>query len=150
MKVRDVLNNPSSVPSLPVKDDRKVSSGNAADFRSQLVKAENGSYDQQLEELVNDIVKQGEKLGKRVDIKELRDYKRLISEFLGVAVGNSRRFSKQSLLDRRGRHKVYALIKKINNELDLLTQEVMNGEQDNIDILRRVDDIRGLILDMMM
>jgi uncharacterized protein len=114
------------------------------------VKAENGSYDQQLEELVNDIVKQGEKLGKRVDIKELRDYKRLISEFLGVAVGNSRKFSKQSLLDRRGRHKVYALIKKINNELDLLTQEVMNGEKDNIDILRRVDDIRGLILDMMM
>lgn len=150
MKVRDVSNNPSSVPSLPVKDDRKVSSGNAADFRSQLVKAENGSYDQQLEELVNDIVKQGEKLGKRVDIRELRDYKRLISEFLGVAVGNSRKFSKQSLLDRRGRHKVYALIKKINNELDLLTQEVMNGEKDNIDILRRVDDIRGLILDMMM
>ena len=150
MKVRDVLNNPSSVPSLPVKDDRKVSSGSAADFRSQLVKAENGSYEQQLEELVSDIVKQGEKLGKRVDIKELRDYKRLISEFLEVAVGNSRKFSKQSLLDRRGRHKVYALIKKVNNEVDLLTQEVMNGEKDNIEILRRVDDIRGLILDMMM
>ena len=150
MKVRDVLNNPSSEPSLPVKDDRKVTSGSASDFRSQLLKAENGSYEQQLEELVNNIVKQGEKLGKRVDIKELRDYKRLISEFLGVAIGNSRKFSKQSLLDRRGRHKVYALIKKVNNEVDLLTQEVMSGEKDNIDILRRVDDIRGLILDMMM
>lgn len=150
MKVRDVLNNPSSVPSLPVKDERRVSSGGAADFHSQLVKADNGSYEQKLEELVNDIVKQGEKLGKKVDIKELRDYKKLISEFLEIAVGNSRKFSKHSLLDRRGRHKVYALIKKVNNEMDLLTQEVMSGEKDNIEILRKVDDIRGLILDMLM
>lgn len=150
MKVSDVSNNPSSVPSLPVKDDRKVAQAGAADFRSQLVKAENGSYEQQLEELVNKIVKQGEKLGKRVDIKELRDYKRLISEFLEVAVGTSRKFSKQSLLDRRGRHKIFALIKNVNNEVDLLTQEVMSGEKDNINILRRIDDIRGLILDIMM
>lgn len=150
MKVRDILNNPSSVQGLPVKDDRRVSPGGGADFRSQLTKAEGGSYEQQLEKLVNDIVEQGEKLGKRVDIRELREYKRLISEFLEVAVGNSRRFSKQSLLDRRGRHKIYALIKKVNDEVDLLTQEVMNGEKDNIDILRRIDDIRGLILDMVM
>lgn len=150
MKVRDVLGNPSSIPGLPVKDDKRVSSRGAADFSSQLIKAENGSYEQQLEELVSEIVRQGEKLGKKVDIKELRDYKRLISEFLEVAVGNSRKFSKQSLLDRRGRHKVYALIKKVNNEVDLLTQEVMSGEKDNIDILRRLDDIRGLILDMVM
>ncbi len=150
MKVRDALNNPSSVPNLPLKDDRKISSGGAADFRSQLARAENTSYEQQLERLVNEIVKQGGKLGNKVDIRELLDYKRLISEFLDVAVGNSRKFSKQSLLDRRGRHKIYALIKKVNDEVDLLTQEVMSGEKDNLDILRRIDDIRGLILDMVM
>lgn len=150
MKVRDISNNPSRVPNMPVKDDRRVSSGSAADFQSQLVKADNISYEQQLEQLVNDILRQGEKLGKKIDIKELRYYKKLISEFLEAAVGNSRKFSKHSLLDRRGRHKVFALIKKVNDEVDLLTQEVMNGEKDNIDILRRIDDIRGLILDIVM
>lgn len=150
MKVRDALNNPSSLQGMPVKDERRVSAGAAADFRTQLEKADTGSYEQRLEKLVADIVKQGEKLGKKVDIRELWEYKNLISEFLEVAVGSSRKFSKHSLLDRRGRHKVYALIKKINAEVDQLTQEVMNGEKDNIDILRRIDDIRGLILDMMM
>lgn len=150
MKVRDALNNPSSLQGMPVKDERRVPAGSTADFRSQLQKADTDSYEQQLEKLVADIVKQGEKLGKKIDIRELREYKNLISEFLEVAVGNSRKFSKHSLLDRRGRHKVYALIKKVNAEVDQLTQDVMSGEKDNIDILRRIDDIRGLILDMTM
>ena len=150
MKVRDVLNNTSSMSNLPVKDDRRVSQGSAADFGSQLVKAGNDGYEQQIEALVAQIVKQGERLGKNVDIRELMYYKKLISEFLGLAVGNSRKFSKHSLLDRRGRHKIYALVKQVNEELDLLTQEIMKGEKDNIDVLRRLDDIRGLILDMVM
>ncbi|NTV89024.1 MAG: YaaR family protein, partial [Clostridiales bacterium] len=74
----------------------------------------------------------------------------LISEFLETAVGNSRKFMKKSLLDRRGRHRVYSIIKKINEEVDQLTQDVMKNESGNIDILRRVDDIRGLILDMIL
>jgi hypothetical protein len=108
------------------------------------------NYEQHIEELARQIAEQGKKLGDKVDIRELRTYKKLISEFLDEAVGSSMKFSKQSLLDRRGRHKVYALIKKINTELDLLTQDVIKDEKDNIGILRRIDDIRGLILDMIL
>ena len=150
LKVRDVLNNPSSIPSVPVKEDRKVSAGKGVDFRGQLAKVEGNNYQLYLEELVNQITRQGEKMNKKIDIKELIAYKKLISEFLNSALGNSRKFSKQSLLDRRGRHKVYALVKKINEELDQLTQDVMNEEKDNIGILKRVEDIRGLILDMLL
>lgn len=150
MKVRETLGNASGMSSLPVKDDAKVRHGRGAEFHNQLTKAENTNYEQHLQKLVNDIVKQGEILAKRVDVRELRIYKGLISEFLELAVGSSRKFSKQSLLDRRGRHKVFALIKNINEELDLLTQDVMSGEKDNISLLKRLDDIRGLILDLFM
>lgn len=150
MKVRETTLNSSGVPSLPVKDDIRVSAGRKADFRDQLAKAEDQSYEQRLEELLNDIVQQGERLGKKVDIRELMSYKKLISEFFDLVLGKSLRFSKHSLLDRRGRHKVYALIKKVDADLDQLTQDVMNGEKDNIGILQKMDDIRGLILDLLM
>lgn len=150
MKVRDSLNNPSGMSGLPVRDDVKIMPGRSSDFRSQLAKAENSNYQQRMEKLVNDIVKQGETLSKRIDVRELRIYRKLISEFLDTAIGNSKKFSRQSLLDRRGRHKVYAIIKNINAELDLLTQDVINGEKDNISLLQRLDDIRGLILDLFM
>ena len=150
MKVSDLLNNPAGLTGLPAREEIKLKAGRGADFRNQLVKAENSNYEQHLERLVNEIIKQGEILAKRVDVGELRAYRRLISEFLEVAIGNSKKFFKQSLLDRRGRRKVYATIKNINTELDLLTQDVITGEKDNISLLQRLDDIRGLILDLFM
>jgi uncharacterized protein YaaR (DUF327 family) len=150
LKVRDIANNSSGIPNLPVRDDAKASAGKKTDFRNELERAEEVGYEQQLEEIVKGIVSQGEKLGKKFDIRELMSYKKMISEFLELALGKSRKFTKQNLLDRRGRHKVYALIKKIDNELCQLTEDVINGEKDNIETLRRLDDIRGLILDMML
>lgn len=148
MKVRDTLSNAAGVTGLPVKDESKVKSGKNADFQSHLVMAEDSNYEQHLDMLMRDIVKQGEALAKRVDIKDLKIYKKLIAEFLSLALGNSKKFSKKSILDRRGRHKVFAIIKSINDELDQLTQDVLNGESDNISLLQRLEDIRGLILDL--
>lgn len=150
MKVSDSLGNSAGITGLPVREDIKIKPGSGSDFYGKLSKAEDKNYEQHLEKLVNDILKQGETLAKRVDVRELRIYRKLISEFLDVALGNSKKFSKQSLLDRRGRHKVYAVIKNINVELDRLTEEVMSGEKDNIGILQRLDDIRGLIMDLFM
>lgn len=150
MKIIDLEKNPSGVPNLPAKGGKKVSAGKEADFRSQLARAEGNSYEQHLEALVDEIIKQGEKLSKKVDVREFRDYKKLISEFLDSALGKSMKFSKRSLLDRKGRHKVYALVKRINEEVEMLARDVMDGERDNIGLLKRMDDIRGLILDMIL
>lgn len=149
MKVRDSLNNPAGISGMAAREDVKVAPGKGSEFRNRLARAEDSNYEQQLEKLVKDIIRQGETLAKRIDVRELRNYRRLISEFLDSALGSSRKFSKQSLLDRRGRHKVYAIIKNINSELDLLTQDVINGEKDNISLLKRLDDIKGLIMDLL-
>ena len=150
LKVNELMSHSAGLSGLHAKDDAKLKAGRNADFRNSLTRAEDSNYEQHLERLVRDIVKQGENLAKRIDVKELRIYRKQISEFVDVAVGNSKKFSKKSLLDRRGRHKVYAVIKNINAELDLLTQDVMSGEKDNISLLQRLDDIRGLILDLFM
>ncbi len=150
MKISDTLGNTAGMSGLPTKDDTRVRPGKGGEFRNQLARAEDGNYEQRIEKLVQDIVKQGDVLAKKVDIRELKVYKKLIAEFLDLALGNSRKFSKRSILDRRGRHKVFAIVKNINEELDLLTQEVLEGEKDNIRLLQRLADIRGLILDLFM
>ena len=112
--------------------------------------AEDRNVVDRLKIMADEIVAQGEKLADKVDIRELMVYKKLVSGFMDEAVGNSRKFSKQSFLDRRGRHKVYAVIKKVNEELDELTREVLAGEKDRLKILKKLDDIKGLILDIML
>ncbi|HOJ81074.1 MAG TPA: YaaR family protein [Clostridiales bacterium] len=148
MKVSETLTNTAGLAGLPVKDDKKVKPGKRGEFRHQLKMAEDAGYEQYLKDLVDEIARQGERLAERVDIRELKIYKKLIAEFLDLAVGKSKKFSKRNLLDRRGRHRVFAIVKNINEEVEQLTQDVLNGEKDNLKLLQRLADIRGLILDL--
>lgn len=150
MKVTETLGSLSTVAEVHGKDEKRASGSVEGNFQSRLKHIESRNYEEHIRELANRIAEQGKKLGKNVDIRELKIYKKMISEFLGEAVGSSHKFSKQNFLDRRGRHRVYAIIKKINGELDALTQEVLSDQKDNIRILQRIDDIRGLIMDIIM
>lgn len=150
MKVNETLGNRPSIRRLQRRDDRNILESRSADFQDRLKYAEYRNHEERLNELADKIIKQGEKLGKKIDIREFRLYKKLLSEFLDEAVGGSLNFSKESFLDRRGRHKIYAIVRKINAELEELTREMLNRERDNIKVLQKLDDIRGLILDMLM
>jgi hypothetical protein len=148
MKVNETLSKTSNVVGAVSKDDRKVTEGKEVSFQNQLKRVESDNFEQYIQDLASKIFDQGEKLGKKVDIRELKIYKNMISEFLGEAVNNSHKFSKESFLDRRGRYKVYATIKKINSSLEQLTEKVLNDQKNNIGILNNIEDIRGLILDI--
>ncbi|AGC68232.1 hypothetical protein Cst_c12370 [Thermoclostridium stercorarium subsp. stercorarium DSM 8532] len=119
-------------------------------FETHLQRHESQNLDETLREMANEIIKQGEKLSEKVDIAELRVYKKMISEFLEEAVRGFAKFSKESYLDRRGRHRIFAIVKRINQNLEELTQEVLKKERDHLKILARIEDIRGLILDIFM
>ncbi|NLD46940.1 MAG: YaaR family protein [Clostridiaceae bacterium] len=148
MKIREGVGNSAKVHDITGMDDKKVSSNSGTAFKSHLRHFENHSAEERIQLLVGQIQEQGEKLSKKIDLRELKIYKSLISEFLDEALNNSRKFSKDSRLDRRGRFKVFATVKKINEELDALTNDVLNTEKDNIRILQRIEDIRGLVLDL--
>lgn len=148
MKVGDSLNTASNVKETGAKDEKRVSGPERVSFTNQLKRAEEENYRERIRGLVHRIFEQGEKLGKKADLKEFKIYKKLISNFLDEAVANSFTFSKKSFLDKRGRHRVYAVIKRIDEELEELAKDVLAKEKDNIKILKRLDDIRGLILDL--
>ena len=147
MKVKDASTTQAAKARSP---DIKKPPGGPAAFLDAVKSAEDKNVVERLRAKAVEIAAQGEKLADKVDIRELRVYKKMVSDFMDEAVGNSRKFSKQSFLDRRGRHKVYAVIKKVNEELDDLTREVLQGEKDRLKILKKLDDIKGLILDIVM
>ena len=101
-----------------------------------------------LSSLMEAITMEGEKLAKRRDIKDMRHYRGLIKEFLNEVVTHSHSFSRENFLDRRGRHRVYGIIRLIDENLDLLAQELMKDEKDNLEILNKIGEIRGLLLDI--
>ena len=148
MKIRDGFNGSTNITEVSGSEQKKISDTNGSAFEGQLKRVEEHNVEERIKYLVNQITEQGEKLGKKVDVRELKVYKKLISEFLDETLNNSHKFSKESFVDRRGRHRVYATVKKIDSELEELTKDLLSAEKDNIKILQRIEDIRGLILDI--
>ena len=99
--------------------------------------------------LMKDIEEQGEKIAKHMDIRDMKRYRGLIKDFLNEVVYRSHKFSRENFLDRRGRHRVYGIIRLIDSNLDELASELVEDEKDHLSILARIGEIRGLLLDIL-
>lgn len=151
MKISEVKSQPSSITGAIAREDRRADVTNErASFGDTLKKTEEQDLTTRLNRLMSDIEKQGDRLGKSVDLRDLKNYKKLITEFLDEVVNNSLKFTKQSHFDRRGRHKVYALVKKVNSKVEELSREFLKEEKDNIKILESIGSIKGMLFDMYM
>ena len=78
----------------------------------------------------------------------MRRYRELIKSLLNEVVYRSHQFSRENFLDRRGRHRVYGIIRLVDKNLDELAEELMKDEKDNISILSKIGEIEGLLLDI--
>ena len=67
---------------------------------------------------------------------------------MNEVVSRSHEFSRENFLDRRGRHRVYGIVKLVDKNLDDLAAELMKEERSSLDILSKVGEIEGLLLDI--
>lgn len=109
---------------------------------------ENNELQEKLSGLMKDIEEQGSKIAKHMDIRDMKRYRNLVKEFMNEVTANSHTFSRENFLDRRGRHRVYGIVKEVDKSLDDLAQELLKDEKDNLAILNKIDDIRGMLLDI--
>ena len=127
----------------------KVSEGEGQ-FKFTLIShIEEQNLQQKLNGLMEQITAQGEKISKHMDIKDMKQYRSLVKEFLNEVVSRSHEFSRENFLDRRGRHRVYGIVKLVDKNLDELAGELVKDEKDNINILGKIGEIQGLLLDIL-
>ena len=69
-------------------------------------------------------------------------------DFLNEVVTRSHKFSRENFLDRKGRHRVYGIVKLVDKNLDELAEELVKDESDHITILDKIGEIAGLLLDI--
>ncbi|MCI7469579.1 MAG: YaaR family protein [Lachnospiraceae bacterium] len=119
------------------------------DFKFTLSsKIEDVDLKEKLNNLMGQIDEQGKKLADHMDIRDMKKYRGLVKDFINEVVNRSHSFNRENFLDRRGRHRVYGMIKLVDRNLDDLAQELVSEEKDHLSILGRVDEIRGLLLDI--
>lgn len=140
------VNNISQVTQVP--DTQKTTIGDGS-FKFTLSSAiTDAELQAKVDSLMEDITAQGNRIAQHMDIRDMKKYRGLIKDFLNEVVYRSHKFSRENFLDRRGRHRVYGIIKLIDENLDQLATELVSDEMDHLKILNAIGEIEGLLLDI--
>ena len=142
MKVSEILtarfSEANAVKERPIQED----------FRFTLNRLSDEGLVDRLQDLLGNIAVQGKRVAEHMDFGELRTYRELITNFINEVVTHSHEFSRENFLDRRGRHHVYGIVRLVNQDLDDLAKDLLKSEKNHLAILDKIDEIQGLLLDM--
>lgn len=119
-------------------------------FASDLLKHQDGQSREKMTALLTAIDQHGKQLGEVPTYSELKKYREVIRQFIGEAVGRMYSLSSQQGWDRSGRQKVYTIIKKVDETLESLSEDVRQGQERQLDIMAKHDSLRGMLVDLYM
>lgn len=143
VKVNDI----SKITQVP--DTGKTQAGDGS-FKFTLSSAiTDAELQAKVDALMEDITAQGNRIAEHMDIRDMKRYRALVKDFLNEVVYRSHKFSRENFLDRRGRHRVYGIVKLIDSNLDELASELVEDEKDHLSILSKIGEIQGLLLDIL-
>lgn len=133
---------------MPVEQTAPAQEADGA-FKFMLAsRIEETDLQQALTQMMEEIESQGNRLARHHDIRDMKRYRSLVKGFLNEIVTRSHSFSRENFLDRKGRHRVYGIIRLVDENLDALAQELVKEEKDHLAILGKIGEIRGLLLDI--
>ncbi|HBS61012.1 MAG TPA: DUF327 domain-containing protein [Firmicutes bacterium] len=117
-------------------------------FRQQFQRLQGEALYQRLQRMADEITEQGKRLSRTPTYRELKMYRELIRQFVREAVQNTYVLQNRTGWDRRGRQKIYTLVQKIDTVLAELTELVKDGQENQLEILAKLDVIRGMLVDL--
>lgn len=102
----------------------------------------------QLTRLLSDIEAFGKRLTKSRNFKDLARFKGLVKRFVKEAVDSGLSHETSKSFDLYGNSRTLGLVKEIDDKLIQLTEEMMDQEKPAIDLLERIGEIKGLLINL--
>lgn len=128
----------------PVKQDRRVIS-EKKDFSQSFNQARERKSEEQLNQMIDDIHKKGNRLVITKTYGDVIAYKKLIKEYLESIL----KFMYDTKKDISfWQTQYFVTVDTIDEKLEEITKSLLIGEGDNLNIASSIDEIQGLIVDI--
>ncbi len=122
----------------------------AGKFESVVQAQQQKLQSDQMTQLLNKIDRQGQRLLKSQTLSDLREYKQLVKRFVKETVEFGMNLKKSRSWNGHGNLETMHLVEQIDKELMALTDELVSREGKSIDILGRIGEIKGLLVNLYM
>lgn len=99
-------------------------------------------------QILEQIDDQSRILKKRLTPEGIRRYTQLVKSFMKETMKDTYEISEETHWDASGNRRNFIVVKKINQALEELMDSVVNKEKSQLDLVAKLDEIRGLLLDL--
>lgn len=148
MDINKIKRSPS-VP-LPAKPAVGASGGSAGEsFQGHLGNQLKENYRQHINELLDKLTGLSGSLLDTIDFVAFEKYRDMLRELLFGISRNAYLLYTERAKDTAGRQRIFESVSIIDKKLDILAKDVLNQNSEKLDYISRVDEIRGLILDLL-
>lgn len=115
-------------------------------FADMMLHQDQQATNEQLNQRLQQIQMQGDRLAKSMTVRELYMYRTMVKRFLEDTVRRGLGIKDTRGWDRRGRGKRYKLLEEIDATLVSMAEELLDSEQGRIDLLNKMGEIRGMLI----
>lgn len=148
MKIGESLR--TTIERIGIREEQRIQDSKSASFRDLYAQANQKLQKEELNQLITSIDEMGERLKKRFNWNDLQQYKARIRKFLEQVVRNGFASKEERGFDRRGRMKLYHIVSQIDDLLAELAEHLIQEERDQLEILKKLGEIRGLLINLYM
>jgi uncharacterized protein len=124
------------------------SSTNTASFQKIMNTYSKDLTKEHLQQILQDIDKQGQCLSERPTFHELKKYKELVKQFMGEVTKNGVGLYQTDSWDPYGGNKTLKTIQVLDRKLMELTDHVLKEQDEGLSILDRIGEIKGLLINL--
>lgn len=119
-------------------------------FGEMVIKQGSKMQQEQLTRLLGDISSAGERVAKSRNLRELARYKMLIKRFLQESVKYGLEMKQSHTWNRYGEGRRLKVVETIDEKLVELAEDLLNEEKATIDLLDKIGEIKGLLINLYM
>ncbi|MDR2029835.1 MAG: DUF327 family protein [Treponema sp.] len=102
-----------------------------------------------LRELLDDVHSFGDELKRRPFPEEIKQYKRAVRNFLHYVVENGYTIEERTSGVNLKKRKKFTLVQVVDRKLESLAASILANQVSQIELLARIDEIAGLLVDLL-
>ncbi|MEK4227879.1 YaaR family protein [Solibacillus sp. FSL H8-0538] len=119
-------------------------------FGEMIVKQGSKMQTEQLTRLLGDISAAGDRVARSRNLRELARFKMLVKRFLQEAVDYGMEMKQSHTWNRFGEGRRLKIVETIDERLVELAENLLNEEKESIDLLDKIGEIKGLLINLYM
>ncbi|MEI5909602.1 YaaR family protein [Bacillus spongiae] len=131
-----------------MKFDQTETSTNSKSFGTIVQNKQQKLHMEQLSKLLLNVEQAGGILARSRNLKDLSKYKSLVKRFIKETVDFGMSLKHSHTWNQFGEGRKLKIIETIDQELVQLSEDVLNQERESIDILGRIGEIKGLLINL--